>query len=151
MSIFNKYIEYYINNQKKRINKLDFENKILKENIEREKRKKEYQEMVFEKEILKNDLLKSRYDKFIKRVENRGIIINVLNLEYKISIWENLYLYKNGNNIYSICNREKKPIRVFSKNESKIIDKELKRFDYSLIVIDVTSRNVKIQLRLNRK
>lgn len=148
--MFKNYSNSYLNKIHNKLNQLDAEiekeEKLLKELEELNEEKQK----ILEGERLHGNLLNVRYNNFINNIKEKGILLKAENRRFKLREWDNLTFEKKGS-IVSIQNMYKEQIIVFDKEESKLLTELLTEYKYNLIVIEINSREIVIQLRLSNK
>ncbi|PJI07350.1 MULTISPECIES: hypothetical protein [Clostridium] len=144
--IVNKFLE-----QKENENK-SLEEKIimLEDSIEKmNKENKEY-EKILEKERLKNAILNNRYGMLLGEAKEKGIVFKIRNSNLNIREWDNLY-FKDQKGIIYIQSFSGNLIHEFDENVSGLIRILISENEYSLIVIRMNEKNIKIQFRIVEK
>lgn len=148
--IFKNYSNSYLNKIQNKLNQLDSEiekeEKLLKElEVLNEEKQKS-----LEAERLHSNLLNVRYNNFIKNIKERGILFRAENKRFKLREWDNLTFEKKGAIVF-IQSMFKEQIIIFDKDESKLLTELLSEYKYNLIVIEINSREIVIQLRISDK
>ncbi|MHC1684645.1 MAG: hypothetical protein AB6733_17170 [Clostridiaceae bacterium] len=148
--IFKNYSNLYFSKIQSRL--LQLEEEIQKE----EEALKELRELSVEKqkeveaERLHVVLLSGRYNNFINKIKTNGILLKAENKRFKLREWDNL-TFERKKAIVSMQNMYKEEIIAFDKDESKLLIELLSQYNYNLIVIEINSREIVIQLRLSDK
>ncbi|KHD35581.1 hypothetical protein NL50_12570 [Clostridium acetobutylicum] len=132
----NKRLDENITNLEQSLEKLDKENKELYKKLKEER--------------LRNAILSNRYGMLLDDIKEKGIIFKIKNTNLGVVEWQNLYFRDSGKNIY-IESLDRHLIHEFDNNMSSLIRILIKENEYSLIVIRMNEKNVKIQFRVIEK
>lgn len=142
-SILNKYIkkkEDFIHNLDNNIDKLKNNIKIKKEEINKNK-------ISLEKIKFEKSLLQDKEKGLIRILKQRGSIIYIRNNDYNLSEWENLYIKKEKNQ-YFIISKNGSVLSELDDRIVKIFNKEIDKGKYSLIIIRIEGKNIKIKFSI---
>lgn len=144
----NKFEKSYVNYIQDKVNSMDKLKNELNDKIEKEKQDIEENKRKLEEVKLKNSFLKDQYESLLHILKVRGSIIEIINRDYGISQWDNLFLHKNGSEI-SIKTKKEDTVYRFDKEQSNILSNIIKdKDDYSIVVIRVKRDKIIAQLRL---
>ncbi|ERI93888.1 hypothetical protein HMPREF1982_01340 [Clostridiales bacterium oral taxon 876 str. F0540] len=142
---------YYVKRKEKEIKDLEALALKLSQNIEEEERKRQGYELNLEKTVYKYNELKSLYNNLINMVLSRGIILDIENVNFNIKEWDNLYIYKKSGK-YFIKDKNNIDYESLDKDTSELFEEIFdKGYNYSIVVIRVTKRLIKIQIRFYKK
>lgn len=142
-SILNKYIknkEDFIHSLDNNINKLKNDIEVKKEEISKNK-------VLLEQIKFKKSLLQDKYKSLLRILKQRGCMIYIKNNDYNLSEWENLYIRKERNN-YGIISKNGSILSELDDRLVKIFNKEIDENKYSLIIIRIEGKNIKIKFSI---
>lgn len=105
---------------------------------------------IFEREKLHNGILNNRYENFINKIIENGVLLYCDNKGFRLREWDNLVFVKKSGNVVIESNFHQ-DIKVFNKEQSYAIMGLLQEKNYNLIVIEINSRHIVVQLRVNNK
>ncbi|MCR3760063.1 hypothetical protein [Clostridium felsineum] len=132
----NRKLDNKINNLENLLSKLNKQNDKLLYKLKEEK--------------LRNAILNNRYNILLDEIKERGIVFKIRKNGSRLLEWQNLYFDVNGENV-CIRTLDKYLIYEFDNNISSLIKILIRENSYSLIVIRVNEKNVKIQLRITER
>lgn len=143
--------QYFIRRKEKELKRLDINKEKLSESIENEKEISEIYTEHLQKEQEENLLLKKQYDKVKDAVVNRGIILDIENNNYDIKEWDNLFLYKNGTK-FSVVSKKQEDLYVLDNYMNGVLEQfSSANYSFSVVVIRVTKKIIKAQIRFVKK
>ncbi|KAJ50287.1 gas vesicle protein [Clostridium tetanomorphum] len=140
------FSKFYAKVKQNRLEELDKKIKEYKEEIEKLKDITEGKNKELQHLKLDNEILMEKYSRLMQLILDRGIAIDIINKNYKIKEWDNLYLVEK-NNLISICSKNNEEIKMFTKEESYEIKNLIKSREYSIVVTRVEKKFIKIQFR----
>lgn len=139
---------FYIESKQKQIKHIQENNEKLEKQIEIEKGKLEEHKNVLDKEIFENNLLKDEYSSLKRVIKERGIVIDITNDNYSLKEWDNLNLKREGNS-FILSSKKGETLKSFDNETSELLqDASLQYGMYSAIVIRVTPKYIRVQIRL---
>lgn len=143
--------KYYIKQKENEFSKLEEKKLKLSREIEQEKEIFKTNEEKLGKLEIQNLQLRDQYNSLKKIIINRGIVLDIENNRYDIKEWDNLYLEKKGNK-YVVVLKGGIVIYNFESYVYEIL-KDLfdEQLTSSLVVIRITPRLIKVQLRFREK
>lgn len=147
-----KLNKYYIKHKESELKKLDEKKARLSEEIGQERSKLNANRLSLEKIKSENTLIKDAYKNLKNMIVSRGIIFDIENNSYNIKEWDNLFVEKKGSK-YVVAFKNGEELYNFEKDHY-ILLQDLFSVGYScsLVVIRVSSKSIKIQLRfINEK
>lgn len=148
---FKGVTEYYINQKNSEILKLEKKRNKYNENILKIKNALVKNKHLLEELQSNNDILKEEYNNLKKNLMQRGLIIDIINKNYHIKEWDNLYAVKNSKN-YIVTNKQGEELLVFDSGFSHILHEVMgDTYFCSIVVTRVSEKNIKAQLRINKK
>lgn len=143
--------KFYVKNKEKEIKRLEDLKLRLSEDIEKEKLKQQNNEISLEKMTRENRELNSQYNNLLYMTVNRGLIFDIENTNFNVKEWDNLYIYKKSGK-YFFKDKNNIDYGSLEKDITELFDDIFKRgFNCSIIIIRVTDKVVKIQVRFFKK
>lgn len=139
--------KYYLEKKKVKIKDLDQKNKKCKQDIYKVKQKIKLKENKIDKIKEEYNEYKERYDRFINIFNERGITINIVNKDYDLKEWSNLYLEKQGD-IGVLLLKNGTIIKSFDKDVTDVLEEILKEKKFSIVITRVTNKLIKAQLHI---
>lgn len=140
----------YLKLQEKKVDHLEVKAMRLKKEIEKEKKLLQQNHEYFDKLLAENALIKKQYDHLMLLFENENKTISIRNNNYRISIWENVFIEKKSAYYIIKSKREEDGIYTFNKDMNGFIDYFL-TLDYSIVVLSISKKRINLQIRLNNK
>lgn len=105
---------------------------------------------IFEREKLHNGILNNRYENFINKIIENGVLLYCDNKGFRLREWDNLVFVKKSGNVVMESNFNE-DIKVFNKEQGASIIGLLEDKNYNLIVIEINSRHIVVQLRISNR
>jgi hypothetical protein len=143
--------KYYIKQKESELKKLDEKKARLSQEIEQENSRLIANKENLEKLQFENTMIKQQYKSLKNMIISRGIILDIENNNYNIKEWDNLFVEKKGGR-YVVSYKNGEEVYSFEK-DMQILLKDLfsEGYSCSLVVIRVTFRLIKIQLRFIKR
>jgi len=102
-----------------------------------------------EKLEYENMLLKDRYNSLKRVIKERGVVIDIINDNYAVREWDNLSLNKEGD-CFIVYSKRGERIKELDRDTTGIFEEIIKEQGrYSLVAIRVDIKHIKALLRLN--
>lgn len=143
--------KFFIKQKEELIKNLDNKKKLYEE--EKKKIEKRLNNNIESEKKIKfeNSILKEEYDNLKKMLKERGLIFEIFNNHYDIKEWDNLF-FKKEDGHYIITTKKGECVKVFNEEVSAIIEESINELKaYSMVVIRVTTKNIRIQLHRSDK
>ncbi|SQB34582.1 hypothetical protein [Clostridium cochlearium] len=142
-----KINKYYFEKKKEKIQNLNEKSKQYIENIHKleQKIKNKREEVGKLKEEYEE--LKEKYNRFINIFNERGITLNIVNKDYGLKEWDNLYFKRQGD-IGFIITRYGTVVKSFDKNIADILEEILQEKESSIVITRITTNLIKAQLHI---
>jgi len=148
---FNFLNKYYIRQKENELKKLEAKKNELTKALQTEELRKK--ELLPELSKLKNEnmYLKEQYNNLKNIVIKNGISLSFENINFNIKEWDNLILHKSGSN-FIVTTKSGEEIYLLERKYAEVVEEILEEgYIYSLVVIRVTSKLIKCQLRFIEK
>lgn len=138
---------YYIKQKENEFRKLEEKKFKLSREIEQENIKLINNKEKLERLNLENEQMKNQYNSLKDMAINRGIVLGIENKNYKIKEWDNLFIEKKGNK-YILLTKNREEIYSLEKDDFLVFqDLFSEGYSSSVIVIRVTPKLIKVQVR----
>lgn len=139
--------KYYIDQKDNELKKLEERKLKLSLEIEQEKERLRENQESFEKLAFENNMLMEQYNSLKKMIIGRGLILEIEKNNLNIKEWDNLYINKKGSKL-TVINKNGDELYSFEKDQCIILrDLFSQGYCCSLVVIRVTAKIIKVQLR----
>lgn len=142
-----KINKYYLEKKKEKIQNLDKKNKKYSKDIYEMKEKIKSKREEVDKLKEEYSEYKEKYDRFINIFNERGITINIINKDYDLREWDNLYFKKQGN-IGVITSKDGNIVKSFDKDVTDVLEEILHDKKSSIVITRVTTNLIKAQLQI---
>lgn len=143
--------KYYINQKESELKKLEKKKVIFSQEIEKENKRLKNNKESFERLKFENALLKDQYNNLKDMIISRGIILDIENKSSNIKEWDNLFVENKGKH-YIASFKGGEEAYSFEKDMCNLLkDLFSEGFSCSVVVIRVTSKLIKIQLRFIKR
>jgi len=104
---------------------------------------------ILEKLQYENMMLKDRYNSLKRVIKERGLIIDIINDKFSVKEWDNLIATKEGD-FFIIYSKRGERLKELDKDTTNILEEIIREEGrYSLVVIRVDSKHIKILFRVN--
>jgi hypothetical protein len=139
--------QYYIKQKENEIKKLENKKSELISSCEAETLNLKNNELELERLNGENRYLNEQLSKLKQLILENGVIISIEHSSYHFKEWENLLLSMKGAD-YTICSKKGEELYKLDEDYKCIIEEFFKeRYNYSLVIIRVESKTLKLQLR----
>jgi hypothetical protein len=148
---FNFLNKYYIRQKENELKRLEAKKDELTKALQSEEVRKK--DLIPELSKLKNEniYLKEQYKNLKSIVIKNGICLSFENISFNLKEWDNLMLRKNGSN-FIITTKYGEEIYLLERKYAEVAEEIFQEdYTYSLVVIRVTSKLIKCQLRFIEK
>lgn len=145
---FNILSRYYAEKKENKIKELDAKNKEYNEKIKDIHQRIENNTGILEKLKEENKEYKIKYERLKNIFYERGLIITIVNKNYNIKEWDNLY-FKKKSDLLAIYLKDNKEVKLFDKATTVILEEILQDKKYSLVVTRVNDKFIKVQLHIS--
>lgn len=143
--------KYYIKQKESELKKLEKKKVKFSQEIELENNKLKNNKECFERLKFENTLLKDQYNNLKDMIISRGIILDIENKNSNIKEWDNLFVENKGN-YYVASFKGGEEVYSFEKDMCNLLkDLFSEGCSCSIVVIRVTSKLIKIQLRFIKR
>lgn len=147
---FRRVNDYYIRAKENEIKKLDEKKISLEKQIIAGKEKCDENKKLLAKIEMENQALKQQYVNLVQMVESKGLTFDIANNNYDVKEWDSLILAKRGLS-YIVLSKKGDELEILDKDTSIILKDLLKeKTNYSFVVVRVTSKTIRAQLRINK-
>lgn len=144
---FNILSKYYARKKENKIKELDNKKKEYKRKIINIQQLIEEKTHRINKLRKENKKYKIKYERLKQIFYERGLTINIINKNYNIKEWDNLYL-RMESNLLAIYLKDGKEVKLFDEGTTMILEELLKDKDYSLVATRVYEKFIKVQLHI---
>lgn len=140
---------YYAEKKENKIKELDAKNKEYNEKIKDIHQRIENNTGILEKLKEENKEYKIKYERLKNIFYERGLSITIVNKNYNIKEWDNLY-FKKKSDLLAIYLKDNKEVKLFDKATTVILEEILQDKKYSLVVTRVNDKFIKVQLHISK-
>lgn len=139
--------KFYIKQKENEIKKLEEKTLNLERQIEYEENLAKKNRQDFEELKDKNLYLKTQYNTLKSTLISMGVLLDIENINYNIKEWDNVYLKKRGNRFLVITKNQEELLFIDKETSSILQDIFNDGYVCSLVVIRVSEKSIKVQLR----
>lgn len=144
---FKSINKYYVEQRDKELKRLDLKRTELLKQLETEKVSLEENRKSLEQVNAESLQLKMELENLRNLLINRGLILDIENHGYDIKEWDNLNLVKRKG-LYAVTTKKDEELYTLDRPTSEILaDIFNSGYSYSVIVVRVGVRHIKLQLR----
>lgn len=145
----NNISERLISKKEKELQLLEHKKEVYIQEIKKQEEILKRNRSAIEKLEYENMLLKDRYNSLKRIIKERGLIIDIINDSYAIKEWDNLSLNKEGD-YFIVYSKKGERIKEIDKDTTDILEEIIREQGrYSLVVIRVEKKHIKALLRLS--